>query len=761
MNHIIATFLLSIVFCFQSFASDPRISATVSPNTVLVGSRVIWTLTFNVEEDTIESGTILEILTFAELGDLSFLNVSASASNGASVQDFGLQTVTNPLTTNHPIWDNDVKRSVIKFQMNGAIPPGQNITVVLGTNFTKSKIHNYSGQDEFRAHFKKPDGSYYGIENKIEVTIESFTSKALRAFVPSVVQTNETGNLLRISMVDGFNNRDEKFAGTLAIDCGSNSNLNTIINISAVDRGAIELPLIFNSEGFCQCKVTVLSSNSPQITNGNIYKTNFAWVQDNPGYRIFWGDLHSHSSMSPDGGGGINAFDYAKQVSGLDFFSAAEHNHTVGNDYSSINNEEWAYLKERTTSLYEPGRFIPILGYENNYGIVSGGHHNVYHDWIEPQTIDSIVRYTTTDAPNVSGLFSLLDNDSNKIRTLCFAHFQYVGNLTPQNQLNPPAETFGVRYTNPKYRTTYELFSNHGQSEYYNPDNGLDDRLTYWYAQDALAKGEKVGFIASSDNHTAKPGQPADGLAAAIVPVLERGPIFDALENRLTYATVGDRIIIEFNEGEYPMGSDILLESGAIPVFDFMVHGTAPLDKIELVKWDFFNGVYNGIHPVFNTIATYDDFPDSTLLFSDRFADDGFVANSVYYLRVKQKPDIFVSNYNIYKESWAWSSPIWVSDSIVVANVVEQSIKTLLVRPNPTKEGQNLMIDIESDYLFNQARISVFNLQGQIVYQTNETILPNKQSIRIPTAGFSCGQYYVSISNQDKRLAIEPFIILH
>jgi len=280
------------IMCYQLHASNPTVSATVSPTTALIGTRVIWTFTFNVEEDTIQPGTVIEILSFAELKDVNFLNVSASASNNVSISDFGLQTVTNPLTTNHPVWDNDKARVVVAFTINGVIPAGQTLTVKLGTNFSKTKIYNYAGQDEFKVHFRKTDGTYFGINNKLQVAFESFTSKALRAFVPSVMQTNESGNLLRLSMIDGFNNRDEKFTGTLAIDCGTTSNLNTILNVTPANKGAVELPLTFSEPGFCQCKISVLSSNSPQISNGAIYKTNFSWVQDEPEYRIFWGDIH-------------------------------------------------------------------------------------------------------------------------------------------------------------------------------------------------------------------------------------------------------------------------------------------------------------------------------------------------------------------------------------------------------------------------------------------------------------------------------------
>jgi hypothetical protein len=761
MKYWVLILLSIVVQSIEIFAVNPTVTVTISPQTAVIGSRVIWTLTFTVQEEAIEPGTILEVLSFSELKEVNFLNVSASSSNGVPIADFGAQTVTNPLNANHPIWDNDVKRVLVAFKINGTIPVGQSVTVTIGSNFTKSKVHNYSGKDEFQALFKKTDGTYYGIDNKIEVMLESFVSKAIRAFIPSIIKTNETGNVLRISMVDDFNNRDEKFVGNLSIDCGANSNINTTVSVIASQKGTLELPLIFNEEGFCQCKITVLSSNSPQITNGSIYKSNFAWVKDNPEYRIFWGDLHSHSSVSPDGGGGIYALDYAKYTSGLDFVASAEHNHTVGNDSYSINDAEWEFLKSEVTSFYEPNKFIPILAYENNYSLANGGHHNVYHNWQNPNEIDSIIRFSTSDAPHVRDLYDLLDDFSPSIKSLCFTHFFYDANINTVSQLNPPYEMFGAPNANATFRTTYEMFSNHGQSEYYNPNNGLNDRLTYWFAQDALAKGEKVGFIASSDNHTAKPGQPADGIAAAILPSLDRDHLFDALENRLTYASVGDRIIIEFNEGEYPMGSDVFIESGAIPVFNFTVHGTGPLDKIELVKWDFLNGSFNGIHPVFNTIATYDNFADSTLLFSEIFADDGFMANSVYYLRVKQKQDIYNSNLNVYKESWAWSSPIWVSDSLIVTNIFEDKIKSLKVRPNPTKEGQNLILEIDSDFLYQQARISVFNTQGQIVYQSDEAILPQRQIIAIPTNGFSCGNYYVSVSTNDKRLAIEPFIILH
>jgi hypothetical protein len=85
-------------------------------------------------------------------------------------------------------------------------------------------------------------------------------------------------------------------------------------------------------------------------------------------------------------------------------------------------------------------------------------------------------------------------------------------------------------YQNERLQTTVEIYSEHGQSEYYdrkhplsyeNCSSGTSSNDPH-YARDAWVAGQRLGVIASSDDHSASPGRPYKGLAAVYAENLTR-----------------------------------------------------------------------------------------------------------------------------------------------------------------------------------------------------------------------------------------------
>lgn len=116
-------------------------------------------------------------------------------------------------------------------------------------------------------------------------------------------------------------------------------------------------------------------------------------------------------------------------------------------------------------------------------------------------------------------------------------------------------------YQNERLQTTVEIYSERGQSEYYDPNHPLSYENCSpsgtssggpHYARDAWVAGQRLGVIASSDNHTASPGQPHRGLAAVYAEDLTREAIFDAIAARHTYGTTGQRILLDFKVDGQP-----------------------------------------------------------------------------------------------------------------------------------------------------------------------------------------------------------------
>jgi hypothetical protein len=243
--------------------------------------------------------------------------------------------------------------------------------------------------------------------------------------------------------------------------------------------------------------------------------------------------------------------------------------------------------------------------------------------------------------------------------------------------------SFGAGYANPKLRPLIEIYSHHGLSEYYAPQHPLSYKVLHkagrqelasgpHYAQDAWAAGEILGVIASSDDHSARPGLPFKGLAAVYAQELTRDAIFDALKNQRTYGTTGQRILLQFEINGYMMGSRIVMARGRHPEIRVAVGGTDDLDFIEVLRWNSASGRREFGHPVFEIIRRETGRGNQNAF---KFIDSTYVGSSIYYVRVKQKRDTFDSWRSIYRQVWAWSSPIWVKD--------ESTLDTTDTKPIP------------------------------------------------------------------------------
>lgn len=102
--------------------------------------------------------------------------------------------------------------------------------------------------------------------------------------------------------------------------------------------------------------------------------------------RVFFGNLHSHTSYSDGSGTPAEAYRHARDVARLDFLALTEHNHAeaIGSDGIGIGVDATLYKGPGSAALIpvanamtESGRFIALYGQE--YSTISSGNHvNVF-----------------------------------------------------------------------------------------------------------------------------------------------------------------------------------------------------------------------------------------------------------------------------------------------------------------------------------------------------------------------------------------------
>lgn len=289
--------------------------------------------------------------------------------------------------------------------------------------------------------------------------------------------------------------------------------------------------------------------------------------ESEPELKVYWGDLHSHSNISKDAIG-TGDWAYARDVARLDFYGSSEHDiNDAGKD--SITPAEWETIRDNVRNFYEPGKFVTLLGYECS---LPNGHHNVFYRgldgvpwpshrlgaiervWEKLQAGDAL---TIPHHPGIRwGGYTDVPTDPG-LQEIVTAPFRPRGGPTVD----------WSRDQNDALRPLVELYSKHGQSEYYNPDDPLSYEQVRFtpaysvdgpqYAQNAWAAGVRVGAVAASDNHCSHPGLAHTGLTAVFAPELTRDAVFDALLARRCYATTGERILLEFEIGDAMMGEEI------------------------------------------------------------------------------------------------------------------------------------------------------------------------------------------------------------
>jgi len=200
----------------------------------------------------------------------------------------------------------------------------------------------------------------------------------------------------------------------------------------------------------------------------------------------------------------------------------------------------------------------------------------------------------------------------------------------------------------PEFDRLVEVYSTWGNSEYYGAPfpGAASDRVPGIGALDALKRGHRLGLMASSDGHDGNPGnaqwsnrQPhihhrlGSGFVAVLADELTRGDVWDAMYARRCYATTGVRIVLDFRVNGAIMGSEIDAPEDGVNLVEAEVRGTAPLDRIELVR--------DG-----ETICVKSCSGMTETLNAE---DAGAEGPCFYYLRVFQTDG-----------EMAWSSPVWV-----------------------------------------------------------------------------------------------------
>jgi hypothetical protein len=235
----------------------------------------------------------------------------------------------------------------------------------------------------------------------------------------------------------------------------------------------------------------------------------------------------------------------------------------------------WPALLQMMKKYREAGKFIPFASYEW-HNMKYGDHHVVYRDLegelILPDTLEAMK-----------------------------------GQLEGRDAIVIPhhiAYQKGYRGINWDYFTSklspvVEITSKHGTSETdYGPNRMLHTmgpRAIEGTAIEGLRRGHHFAFIGSTDNHSGFPGSYGEGRVAVFARSLSAPDLWEAIQDRRTYAATGDRIELHFDINGEGMGR--LLPNGGKKEISLHVRSEDFIDYVEVIR----NGLpirrFNGVFP--------------------------------------------------------------------------------------------------------------------------------------------------------------------
>jgi hypothetical protein len=254
--------------------------------------------------------------------------------------------------------------------------------------------------------------------------------------------------------------------------------------------------------------------------------------------RVFFGNLHSHTSFSDGSGTPEEAFRFARDDEGarLDFLALTEHNHAeaLGPDNRGIGTDAALYKGPRSDALIpvarrmtEDGRFVALYGQEFST-ISSGNHVNVFD-------IGEVITVGKGRFDLLLGFLAANRDSAGQPPVIMLNHPKNTLTVDPKEYGRDdfPTQDEWVRRMGAQVRLI-QIINGPGQEAGENLRPARPD-------EDAFFKYLNLGFrvapTADQDNHQKNWGAATPARTAIVAASLTKASVLDALRRRHVYAT--------------------------------------------------------------------------------------------------------------------------------------------------------------------------------------------------------------------------------
>ena len=330
-------------------------------------------------------------------------------------------------------------------------------------------------------------------------------------------------------------------------------------------------------------------------------------------WNLYFGQLHAHTDISNGAGSVEEAFQYASQVDGLDFFAVTDHSDSFDNaDMGAIDADgadisaDWAAGKQAAASVTN-GDFVGLFGFEMT--------------WPEDKQLGHISTFNTPgwqtrDQEAFTNVTAALENYYKALTSV-------PGSVS---QFNHPDTVHGdferFDHYSPQYDAAVSLLEVAGE----------DGVVDCEYYDLALDKGWHVAPTNNQNNHKGQWGDASEARTVVLAKDLTEESLYAAMKDRRVYATQDSDLTVYYQLNGAVMGS-ILPKSKEAEITVFLSDPTdEAIGNVEVVT--------DGGAVL---VSEYVETPSQVLELS---ASSG---HSYYYLRITQ-PDGDV----------AVTAPVWM-----------------------------------------------------------------------------------------------------
>ncbi len=449
-------------------------------------------------------------------------------------------------------------------------------------------------------------GNYFQHPNPPSVNIVGGRGEKIVVMAPSVVNVYETFRI-GVRIEDKYHNEAVGYCSKLKLFLKGEEVYDAKQEMNGSNSAVVKFnELKLEKEGVYFFEVR---DETGLIGISNVIKC----TQDKDEYRIFWGDIHGHLGYMDSVGTIDEYYNFAQNISFLDFVCHSEHMDSYSGDRQASNDMQWEIIKSGARKYDKPGEFAVLRGYENS----EIWDANVYF-------------YGEGENWHVDSYANRLFEFAKKNAAIVIPHMTtYPQRLRGYDWSNYDASVMPV----------VEIYSMHGSSEYFGGERPLKECEPGGYVVDALDRGYKLGFIGSADGHDCMPGNSAggfymNGLVAVYAKELTKEAVMDAIMNRRCYAATNARILGYFSINECMSGSELIMKQGEIAKIKVSIYGSGAIEQVHVIR---------------NGVVIYTEVGNERITEFEIFDTPDRQGHNYYYIKIVQKDG-----------EMAWLSPVFI-----------------------------------------------------------------------------------------------------